>query len=46
LISVRMRPAPLIIQGRYSGKFVRISQGDEYESVILQYKLEFLKGKR
>lgn len=46
LISVRMRPAPLIIQGRYSGKFVRISQGDEYERVILPYKLELLKGKR
>ncbi|MDF0590156.1 type I-D CRISPR-associated protein Cas5/Csc1 [Candidatus Methanocrinis natronophilus] len=46
LISVRMRPAPLIIQGRYRGKFVRISQADENESVILPYKLELLKGKR
>jgi len=46
LISVRMRPSPLIIQGRYSGKFVRIPSSNGNENVILPYKLEFLKEKR
>lgn len=45
LVSVRMRPVPLIIQARYRGMYVRIpdsSRGD----VVLPYKLEFLKNKR
>lgn len=46
LISVRMRPIPLIIQGRYRGKFVRIPHDGRREGVLLPYKLEFLKAKR
>jgi len=46
LISVRMRPVPLIIQGRYEGKFIRIPRDGKQESIVLPYKLEFLKAKR
>lgn len=46
LISVRMRPMPLIVQGRYSGKFIRIPRAGRCEDVVLPYKLEFLKAKR
>lgn len=46
LISVRMRPVPLILQGRYNGKFIRISRDGKRENVILPYKLELLKVKR
>jgi CRISPR-associated protein Csc1 len=46
LISVRMRPIPLIVQGRYKGKFVRIPHGKGKSDVILPYKLELLKVKR
>jgi CRISPR-associated protein Csc1 len=46
LISIRMRPVPLIIQGRYQGKFVRIPLGGKKDDVVLPYKLEFLKAKR
>jgi len=46
LISVRMRPIPLIVQGRYNGKFVSITRGEKREDVVLPYKLEFLKAKR
>lgn len=45
LISVRMSPTPLIIQGRYNGKYIRIPKGDNKET-ILPYGLEFLKVKR
>ena len=41
-----MRPVPLIIQGRYQGKFVRIPLEGKREEVVLPYKLEFLKAKR
>ncbi len=46
LISVRMRPMPLIIQGRYKGKFIKILQGKTKKDVVLPYKLELLKVKR
>ncbi len=46
LISVRMRPIPLIIQGRYSGEHIHIPQEGKKEEVVLPYKLELLKGKR
>ncbi|OPY57378.1 MAG: hypothetical protein A4E49_00058 [Methanosaeta sp. PtaU1.Bin112] len=46
LISVRMRPVPLIVQGRYKGKFIRVPRNEKREDVILPYKLEFLKAKR
>ncbi|OBZ35415.1 type I-D CRISPR-associated protein Cas5/Csc1 [Methanohalophilus sp. DAL1] len=45
LISVRMRPVPLIIQGRYEGKFIQI-QEEGKSDVFLPYKLELLKEKR
>lgn len=40
LISRKMRPIPLILQGMYDGKYVQIGK------TILPYKLEFLKMKR
>jgi len=43
LISMRMRPVPLIVQGRYRGKFIRIPRGEGKEDIILPYKLELLK---
>ena len=46
LISVKMRPVPLIVQGRYMGKFIRIPHSGKREDVVLPYKLEFLKAKR
>lgn len=46
LISIRMKPTPLIVQGRYEGKYLRIPQRDEKGDAVLPYKLEFLKGKR
>jgi len=46
LISIRMRPVPLIIQGRYQGKFIRIPLDGKKEDVVLPHKLEFLKAKR
>jgi CRISPR-associated protein Csc1 len=46
LISIRMRPVPLIIQGRYRGKFIRMPREGKREDVVLPYKLEFLKAKR
>jgi CRISPR-associated protein Csc1 len=46
LISVRMRPVPLIVQGRYKGKFIRIPRAGKREDIVLPYKLEFLKAKR
>lgn len=46
LISIRMRPVPLIIQGRYRGKFIRIPRDGRREDAVLPYKLEFLKAKR
>jgi CRISPR-associated protein Csc1 len=46
LISIRMRPVPLIIQGRYRGKFIRMPREGKLEDVVLPYKLEFLKAKR
>jgi CRISPR-associated protein Csc1 len=46
LISIRMRPVPLIIQGRYRGKFMRIPREGQLEDAVLPYKLEFLKAKR
>lgn len=46
LISVRMRPVPLIVQGRYKGKFIRIHRDEKRDDVILPHKLEFLKVKR
>lgn len=46
LISVRMRPTPLIVQGRYSGRYLSIPQEGKKEEVILPYKLELLKEKR
>ncbi|MCK5109201.1 MAG: type I-D CRISPR-associated protein Cas5/Csc1, partial [Methanosarcinales archaeon] len=46
LISMRMRPVPLIVQGRYRGKFIRIPRGGGKEDIILPYKLELLKKKR
>lgn len=46
LISIRMRPVPLIVQGRYKGKFLRIPRDGKREDVVLPYKLEFLKAKR
>lgn len=45
LISVRMRPTPLVLQGRYKGLFIRIPINEKKET-ILPYKLEFLKVKR
>ncbi|MGB9929173.1 MAG: type I-D CRISPR-associated protein Cas5/Csc1 [Methanosarcina sp.] len=45
LISVRMRPTPLILQARYKGRFIRIPMSKGKET-ILPYKLEFLKVKR
>lgn len=45
LISVRMRPIPLVLQGRYKGQFIRIPRNEGKET-ILPYKLEFLKVKR
>ena len=46
LISIKMRPVPLIVQGRYSGKFVRIPCAGKRDDIVLPYKLEFLKAKR
>jgi len=46
LISVRMRPTPLIVQGRYKGKFLKIPHGKGKSDAILPYKLELLKVKR
>lgn len=46
LVSVRMRPVPLIVQGRYNGKFLRISRDGKHEDTVFPYKLEFLKAKR
>jgi len=46
LVSIRMRPVPLIVQGRYRGKFIRIPMDGKREDVILPYKLQFLKAKR
>jgi CRISPR-associated protein Csc1 len=46
LISIRMRPVPLIIQGRYRGKFIRMPREGKREDIVLPYKLEFLKAKR
>jgi len=46
LISVKMRPVPLIIQGRYRGKFIRIPRAGKSEDTVLPYKLEFLKARR
>ena len=46
LISIKMRPVPLIIQGRYRGKFIRIPRAGKREDTVLPYKLEFLKAKR
>lgn len=46
LISIRMRPVPLIVQGRYRGKFIRMPREGKREDVLLPYKLEFLKAKR
>jgi CRISPR-associated protein Csc1 len=46
LISIKMRPVPLIVQGRYKGKFVRIPRVGKREDTVLPYKLEFLKAKR
>lgn len=46
LISIKMRPVPLIVQGRYRGKFIRIPRAGKREDVVLPYKLEFLKAKR
>jgi CRISPR-associated protein Csc1 len=46
LISVKMRPVPLIIQGRYRGKFIRIPRAGKREDTVLPYKLEFLKARR
>lgn len=40
LISRKMRPTPLILQGTYKGDYMRIGE------VILPYKLEFLKRMR
>ncbi|MGB9902900.1 type I-D CRISPR-associated protein Cas5/Csc1 [Methanothrix sp.] len=45
LVSVRMRPVPLIIQARYRGMYVRIPDAGRGD-VVLPYKLEFLKNKR
>jgi len=46
LISIRMKPTPLIVQGRYDGKYICIPRRYENGKTILPYKLEFLKGKR
>jgi len=46
LITIRMRPVPLIVQGRYRGKFIRMPREEKREDVVLPYKLEFLKAKR
>lgn len=46
LISIRMKPTPLIVQGRYEGKYLCIPRKEENEETVLPYKLEFLKGKR
>jgi len=46
LISIKMRPVPLIVQGRYRGKFVRIPCAGKRDDIVLPYKLEFLKAKR
>jgi CRISPR-associated protein Csc1 len=46
LVSVRMRPVPLIVQGRYKGKFIRIPHAGKREDIVFPYKLEFLKAKR
>lgn len=40
LISRKMRPTPLILQGTYKGDYMKIGE------TILPYKLEFLKTKR
>lgn len=45
LVSVRMRPVPLIIQARYRGRYVRIPDADRGD-VVLPYRLEFLKNRR
>ncbi|MFZ2497398.1 type I-D CRISPR-associated protein Cas5/Csc1 [Methanosarcina sp.] len=45
LISIRMRPTPLVLQGRYKGQFICIPKNEGQET-ILPYKLEFLKVKR
>jgi CRISPR-associated protein Csc1 len=44
IISVRMRPMPLIIQGRYHGKYIRLPSARGY--TVLPYGLEFLKLRR
>jgi CRISPR-associated protein Csc1 len=44
LISMRMRPVPLILQGRYYGKYICLPSKDE--DIVLPYRLEFLKMKR
>lgn len=46
LVSVKMRPVPLIVQGRYKGKFIRLPRARGREDIVLPYKLEFLKSKR
>lgn len=46
LISIKMRPVPLIVQGRYKGKFIRIPCSDKRDDIVLPYKLEFLKARR
>jgi CRISPR-associated protein Csc1 len=46
LISIRMRPTPLIIQGRYSGRYLCIAQEGKKDNIVLPYKLELLKEKR
>ncbi len=44
LISIRMRPTPIILQARYEGEYIRIrSDGND---VVLPYRLEFLRKKR
>jgi len=40
LITKKMRPTPLILQGTYKGDYIRIGE------VVLPYKLEFLKRAR
>jgi len=46
LVSVKMRPVPLIVQGRYKGRFIRLPRAGGREDIVLPYKLEFLKSKR